>query len=365
MATVTENISQSSYRKLLQRLLQQDRQLNAIFTKYSETTSGVLSRYRAGVTTIWTKSPELNKELNMATEQFKSGLETAIKSNQQYAWLLANEKNDKLFSEYIDSFPLSDQRRIPTEGLFARNAQAFDKFVTRKTEGLNLSDRVWLVAKESQNAIGYYLESGISVGRSANEMAKDIRQMLNKPDSLFRRVRNPETGLLELSKPAKAYHPGRGVYRSAFKNARRLAATETNMAYRTADHERWKQTEWILGFEVKLSNNHTLNGQPFRDICDELAGRYPKTFRFVGWHPLCRCYAIPILPTQDEMLDNVLEEKPMENMVTDVPEGFKGWVSKHQDQVSGWKSQPFWVRDNFKDGRIENGMKYMFKPNKQ
>ena len=30
-------------------------------------------------------------------------------------------------------------------------------------------------------------------------------------------------------KAAQAFHPGHGVYRSSYKNALRLAATETNM----------------------------------------------------------------------------------------------------------------------------------------
>ena len=38
----------------------------------------------------------------------------------------------------------------------------------------------------------------------------------------------------------------RGVYRSSYNNARRLAATETNIAYRTADHLRWQQMDFVI-----------------------------------------------------------------------------------------------------------------------
>lgn len=354
MTVATENISFRHERKLMRRLMQQDEQTRAIFDRYSKTTADILSRYRVGATKLWTRSPALYQEITAASQQLKSGLEGMIRTNQQWAFMAANEKTDEILNDYIERLPVSN---LQVEGLFARNIAAFDKFVSRKVAGMGLSNRVWSVAKEAQDMLGYYLESGIATGRSAVEMSKDIRQLLNKPDSLFRRVRNPDTGELELSRPAKLYKPGKGVYRSAYKNARRLAATETNMAYRNSDHERWKATEWILGFEVRLSNNHTINGVPFRDICDDLEGRYPKTFRFIGWHPLCRCFAVPILPTQDEMLDNVLDDKPMGNMVGDVPDGFKGWVDKHQEQIAGWKSQPYFIRDNFKNGRIENGLK--------
>ena len=140
------------------------------------------------------------------------------------------------------------------------------------------------------------LDIGIGEGRSAAELSRDVRRYLNHPERLFRRVRDKH-GNLVLSQAAKAFNPGQGVYRSSFKNARRLTATETNMAYRKADNERWQQLFFVVGFEVKLSNNHSINGVPFTDICDELAGKYPKTFVFTGWHPLCRCYTVPILIT--------------------------------------------------------------------
>ena len=76
-------------------------------------------------------------------------------------------------------------------------------------------------------------------------MSRDVRRYLRNPDKLFRRVRDKH-GNLRLSKAAKAYHPGRGVYRSSYRNALRLTATENNMAYRTADHLRWQQQPFVV-----------------------------------------------------------------------------------------------------------------------
>ena len=75
------------------------------------------------------------------------------------------------------------------------------------------------------------------------------------------------------------------MYRSSFQNALRVAATETNMAYRTADHTRWNQIDFVQGFEVRLSLSHNIY-----DICDHMKGYYPTSFLFVGWHPRCFCY---------------------------------------------------------------------------
>ena len=186
-------------------------------------------------------------------------------------------------------------------------------------------------------------------------MTRDLRQYLQHPDKLFRRVRD-EHGLLKLSQAAKEFHPGRGVYRSSYMNARRLAATETNIAYRTADHLRWQQLDFVVGIEIHLSNNHNCRGIPagtYYDICDELQGKYPKDFQFVGWHPHCRCYATSILKTAAEIEadnerimagENVSEGS--ENEVTDIPSQFKDWIENNKERAKGWESMPYFVRDN-------------------
>lgn len=47
-----------------------------------------------------------------------------------------------------------------------------------------------------------------------------------------------------------------------------------------------------------LSSNHK------SDICDDLAGSYPKDFKWTGWHPHCRCHAISLLKTHKEMAED-------------------------------------------------------------
>lgn len=147
----------------------------------------------------------------------------------------------------------------------------------------------------------------------------------------------------------------------------RRAATETNIAYRTADHERWQQLDFIVGIEVHLSNNHTCLGKdgkphPFYDICDELKGKYPKDFKFTGWHPHCRCIATTILKTEAEMDaddeailrgDEPADPDTSENAVTELPENFRGWMEANQDRIDRAKSLPYFIRDN--EGVIAGG----------
>ncbi|MDR1337149.1 MAG: hypothetical protein LBK22_10005, partial [Tannerella sp.] len=137
----------------------------------------------------------------------------------------------------------------------------------------NLSARVWNLSGNFKDEIQRIIDTGIREGLSADNLSKRVRQYLNEPEKLFRRVRDAE-GSLTLSRAAKDYHPGRGVYRSSYKNAMRLVRTETNMAYHGQAYMRWQQLDFIVGFRVVLSDEH-----PETDICDELEGEYPKEFK--------------------------------------------------------------------------------------
>ena len=214
--------------------------------------------------------------------------------------------------------------------------------------GLRLSDRVWNYSNQFKEEIEWGLDLGIRGGLSADEMARELKQYLRFPDKLFRRVKD-EHGDLVLSKNAAAFHPGRGVYRSSYKNARRLAATETNIAYRTADYLRWQDLDFVVGIEIHLSQtNH-----PVPDICDDLKGKYPKDFKFTRWHPHCRCYATSVLKTKEEIIEDnkrILNgEQPTEdsvNTVSDVPHGFKDWVADNRERIERAQSLPYFLKDN-------------------
>jgi hypothetical protein len=298
--------------------------------------------------------PQTKARIDKVIKELQKGVETAIVNGVRSEWTLSNNKNDELcrqvFGDNIGK--LSDRQY---KQYFNNNDKAREAFLKRKVNGLNLSDRVWKYTDQFKEEIELGLDLGIRDGLSAEKMARDLKQYLKYKDKLFRRVRD-EHGQLRLSKAAKAFNPGQGVYRSSHKNARRLAATETNMAYRTSDHERWQQMDFVVGIEIKLSNNHTLNGKPFTDICDELAGKYPKNFVFVGWHPLCRCYVISILKTPEEMkadseriMNGEAPTTQSVNTVKDMPENFQKWVIDNEDRIAKANDRgtlPYFLKDN-------------------
>lgn len=296
--------------------------------------------------------PLTQQMMDQLIARMRSDLTAVVTDGVKEEWDLSNAKNDALATS-----ALGMTERLPQ--YFQRNEEARDAFLARKEGGLTISDRVWRYTEQFKGEIEMGLDCGIRDGLDAWQMGRRLQQYLQHPDKLFRRVRD-EHGMLQLSKAAAQYHPGQGVYRSSYKNARRLAATETNIAYRTADYERWQQFDFIVGIEIHLSNNHTCLGKdgkphPFHDICDELKGKYPKDFKFTGWHPHCRCIATTILKTKEELDaddERVMNgEQPSDpstsaNAVNELPDNFKQWVEDNEERIARAKSFPYFLQDN-------------------
>lgn len=141
----------------------------------------------------------------------------------------------------------------------------------------------------------------------------------------------------------------------------RVARTETNMAYRTADNERMQQLDFVLGQEIKTSNNH---GAKDADICDILAGKYPKDFEWTGWHPQCRCYMTAILADWSEiakMEDAIDQGKTYtpDGVVTEPPDNFNQWKKDNADKIARAEERgtlPYFLRDN--KSKMRNAAKF-------
>ncbi len=299
-----------------------------------------------------------------------------IRGGVEKEWLASNENNDALVKSVFGEQSIKDNHFAR---FFKRNKEAMDAFFARKSGdgGLNLSQKVWRYTGMFRDELENTLDLAIGEGVPANRLAAQIKKYLQDPDKFYRRFRI-KVGEDENGQPIygrkwkrrvwdkeansykwvddspKHFHPGRGVYRSSARNAQRLARTETNIAYRTADFERWAQLDFVVGIEIKLSNNH-----PVSDICDDLKGVYPKTFCWKGWHPNCRCYQVPVLAKQeelDEMLDKILDgDNPAtvecEEKVKELPSQFTGWMQDNEQRIKDATEKgtlPYFLRDNEK-----------------
>lgn len=312
----------------------------------------------------FSRYPALNSRVKEMFGALSGKMLKVLNGASQHEWLLSAAKNDELVRSVL---PTTKLKEDAFSGYFNRNIEALKEFHTRKSAGMNLSERVWKQTDQFKQELEMALDVGLLEGRSADQISRDIRQYLDEPEMLFRRVRD-KRGILQLSKNALAYSPGQGVARSSYKNAQRLARTEINMAYRAADQERWLQLDFVVGFEVRRSNN------PYPCVvCESLKGRYPKTFVFRNWHPNCRCNCVSILASKQEISD--LTDKILNgddtsdfqsiNEVKQMPDGWTKWMNENKDRLLRAKSLPYFVRDNFKDGKLSGGLNIALPKSKQ
>ncbi len=290
--------------------------------------------------------PSVQERINDIMRSIGQGLRVAIETGDREEWMLACEKND----EMVDL--ITSSTGIPKDVISQwkhPNLEALSAFQQRKSAGMFLSDRVWKITEQFKQELELALDLGLGEGKSAAALSRDVRKYLNEPNRLFRRVRDKH-GVLRLSKAARAYHPGQGVYRSSYKNALRLTATENNMAYRMADSERWKQIPFVIGIKISISHNN----HPVEDICDTLQGVYPKDFVWLGWHPFCKCAAVAVMAKDEEFLDyqrkllagEDVSKYKFSGKIEDVPDNFKNWVNDNADRIKEAKKQPYFIRDN-------------------
>ena len=314
-------------RKHLALMLVQEKRVNAIFNHFVRVVSPELQKWsKTSSDNVWVRNASVESAINRQLLELQHNLKQEINNNQKLAWDNSIEKNDKVVEDYIKNMALSTAQR---KGMFARNMDALLTFQNRTEGGLNLSKRVWNITTQTKDHIELFLQSGISQGRSAEAIGRDFRQLLLNPDKRFRRVRNKQ-GKLTLSQPMKDYHPGRGVYRSSRMNALRTASTETNMAYRLSDLERWQGLDFVLGYEVKRSAN---SGPCV--ICDSLVGKYPKDFNFSSFHPFCKCFAVPILLNHEDFADYLLHDAiPKSSYIKSIPIKAMRFVDKNPKYVS-------------------------------
>lgn len=339
-------------------------------------------------------SKRLSEQANAILRALYSGVYNEIKGGVIAEWENANKSCDALITSIFGKKVKEDNHYAR---YFARNKESVDAFFKRKSEygGLNLSQRVWKYVGDFKTEMEMALSVAMGEGKSAATISREVRKYLQRPDMMFRRFRvktgeqdifdadgnvvgkEPVYGRVWKRKVVDAvtgnvswqtvnlkdYSFGRGVYRSSYKNAMRLVRTETNMAYRTADQERWQRLDFVIGYRVVLSDNH-----PEPDICNDLSARrgekgsrgvYPKDFVFKGWHPQCRCYVVPILADEkefDKIQEAILNDEPIpesKSVIREPNKYFQDWWKSNKSRVAEAQSLPYWVKDNPKYAKIK------------
>lgn len=242
--------------------------------------------------------------------------------------------------------------------------------------GLNLSQIIWNYCQQTKSefemAMSNTIADGIKKGSSAEEIGKSIRRYLNDPDMMYRRYHTIKVQKNGKKKDVVTWRRrriidgkvrfieeplekvGMGVYRSARKNALRVARTEINSAYHKARNERWQNEPFVIGQYIHVSPQHNID-----DICNDLEGRYPKDYVWISWHPQCICTSDPITIQGDEKKEfykRLMAGEDMSNYVSPfavltMPEKYNQYIKDNSEAIvkAGMKGKLAWhLQDNTK-----------------
>lgn len=345
-------MSIKSEKEHFKRVEEQVKKVQTIFYKavreVSNLTQGIAPPFK------YKENPMIEAQVDRIIEKAGESLEDLLGVAIEEEWMQAVKNNAKTVSRLAKKVKIAPAK-LAEYG--SRNLEALEAFQSRKDNaGKTLSDRIWNLTGNLKKEFEMAIDNGLADGRSASELSRDIRGFLNRPNDLFRRVRTESGSLIQSQRSIKRIKAegityGKGMYRSSYKNAMRVARTEINNAYRMSDYEKRQQLDFVVGIEVKRSNRVY-----DCEVCESLKGKYPKDFVFTSWHPHCRCYSTSIMSTDDEFIAQqkaILEGREHEfeskNEVKDVPAGFKSYIEDNRERIASARvrgTEPWWMRDN-------------------
>lgn len=316
------------YTALYKRLPKHLTFVQGIYSDLSKTVANIvmMAGYDGTQPFAFSDYPQLKPIVDRMFEGFRNSLETSIITSTKIEWDRSNAVQDMLADKCLKYYT-HEINREKYKKYYLTNNDAYRAFITRKDHGMNLSKRVWNESKDLKKELESVISVAIEKGTSAVTLSKKISKYLRDFDKI-----QPDY--------KEKYGTAKDISNCEYRSMR-LARSEINMSYRTAEQERWKQFDFVLGKEIKTSGNH-----PKDDMCDILQGVYPKDFDWVGWHPQCRCYEVPILMNEAQFMG--LE--PAEP-ITDVPDNFKEWIVENEDRIEQARergTEPHFVDDNMK-----------------
>ena len=284
----------------------------------------------------WSDYPQTRAAIDKLQARFVDDMGAVIYRGTSDEWKESNLVQDLVADKVLRAYDAQvDGEKYKV--FYQSNSDALKAFQKRKDKGMNLSAKLWNQSTDYKKGLESAISCAIQKGTSAITLSKMVSKYLTDFPSLqkgYKRMYGTAADIKDCE------------YRSI-----RLARSEINMAYRTAEQTRWGQFDFVVGYEIKLSNSHH-HRMPQGDICDMLAGKYPKTFKWTGWHPNDLCYVVPILKTEEEFWewdDERGHDTGSVNEVKDVPDGYKLWVRNNEDRINAANKRgtlPYFLQDN-------------------
>ena len=363
---------------------QQKEQLNNLFAVYNKRLGRLYSDYVKKLTSLgygedvleddalfnFDNFPQLKARLNDIFNDYYQNSLLCYKSGITDGVALAYNHDEMVIGGYS---VLTDKAiRVARDTA----AATFISNRLKTKNGLNLAQIVWNYCQQTKSefemAMSNTIADGIKKGSSAEEIGKSIRRYLNDPDMMYRRYHTIKVQKNGKKKDVVTWRRrriidgkvrfveeplekvGMGVYRSARKNALRVARTEINSAYHKARNERWQNEPFVIGQYIHVSPQHNID-----DICNDLEGRYPKDYVWISWHSQCICTSDPITiqgEEKKEFYKRLIAGEDMSNYVSPfavltMPEKYNQYIKDNSEAIikAGMKGKLAWhLQDNTK-----------------
>lgn len=363
---------------------QQKEQLNNLFAVYNKRLGRLYSDYVKKLTSLgygedvleddalfnFDNFPQLKARLNDIFNDYYQNSLLCYKSGITDGVALAYNHDEMVIGGYS---VLTDKAiRVARDTA----AATFISNRLKTKNGLNLAQIVWNYCQQTKSefemAMSNTIADGIKKGSSAEEVGKSIRKYLNDPDMMYRRYHTIKVQKNGKKKDVVTWRRrriidgkvrfveeplekvGMGVYRSARKNALRVARTEINAAYYKARNERWQNEPFVIGQYIHVSPQHNID-----DICNDLQGHYPKDYVWISWHPQCICTSDPITiqgEEKKEFYKRLMAGEDMSNYVSPfavltMPEKYNQYIKDNSEAIvkAGMRGKLAWhLQDNTK-----------------
>lgn len=363
---------------------QQKEQLNNLFAVYNKRLGRLYSDYVKKLTSLgygedvleddalfnFDNFPQLKARLNDIFNDYYQNSLLCYKSGITDGVALAYNHDEMIIGGYS---VLTDKAiRVARDTA----AATFISNRLKTKNGLNLAQTIWNYCQQTKSefemAMSNTIADGIKKGSSAEEVGKSIRKYLNDPDMMYRRYHTIKVQKNGKKKDVVTWRRrriidskvrfveeplekvGMGIYRSARKNALRVARTEINSAYHKARNERWQNEPFVIGQYIHVSPQHNID-----DICNDLEGRYPKDYVWISWHPQCICTSDPITiqgEEKKEFYKRLMAGEDMSNYVSPfavltMPEKYNQYIKDNSEAIvkAGMRGKLAWhLQDNTK-----------------
>ena len=226
-------------------------------------------------------------------DELSNQLEEALETNK-----VRFKRTDYLFDDIKKRVLKKEGERWLT--LCSLNKHAtFNIWKIYDADGLKLSDRIWKMADEAskniQRQVMLSLQTGMSADRLKEQILKTAEQVEVKiPKYLENQLKNASPNKI-------AEEVAKYVERKESYNAKRVARTEIQKAWRGSYMEQVKQLSFVKGIKWNLSGSHRE-----KCVCEDYAranlglgmGVYPVDAVPNGGlppHPNCFCYLTSVL----------------------------------------------------------------------